>query len=208
MDPELVFHDGPEGKDGSTAWNEWWESLFPPPKWALPLVPRTGGLFPFTWISITNTGSSHGANGYGAIDGKERKANEDYLRHLDRYQKFHDGPVASLFPAIIGPFLPQIPQFAPRKATGPRNGPGICSRSSGSWQKPKGPPWDSCPWPGCCAKSPISSPFPVPEIGTKAGKSQGAAQVQLTQEEISRIDQALDGMDLEVFGGHAVKSEK
>ena len=31
----------------------------------------------------------------------------------------------------------------------------------------------------------------------------GAAQVTLTAEEVARIDAALDGMDLAVFGGHA-----
>lgn len=55
-------------------------------------------------------------------------------------------------------------------------------------------------------KKPYITPIPGSRKPERLQENLGAAQVQLTQEEIRRIDQALDGMELEVFGGHAIQS--
>lgn len=52
-------------------------------------------------------------------------------------------------------------------------------------------------------KKPWIIPIPGSRKPERLRENLGAAQVTLTAEEVARIDAALDGMDLAVFGGHA-----
>lgn len=52
-------------------------------------------------------------------------------------------------------------------------------------------------------KKPWIIPIPGSRKPERLRENLGAAQVSLTAEEVARIDAALDGMDLAVFGGHA-----
>ena len=52
-------------------------------------------------------------------------------------------------------------------------------------------------------KKPWIIPIPVSRKLERLRENLGAVEVELTAEEIARIDAALDGMDLAVFGGHA-----
>lgn len=52
-------------------------------------------------------------------------------------------------------------------------------------------------------KKPWIIPIPGSRKPERLRENLGAVEVELTAEEIARIDAALDGMDLAVFGGHA-----
>lgn len=52
-------------------------------------------------------------------------------------------------------------------------------------------------------KKPWIIPIPGSRKPERLRENLEAAQVTLTAEEVARIDAALDGMDLAVFGGHA-----
>lgn len=55
------------------------------------------------------------------------------------------------------------------------------------------------------AKKPWIVPIPGSRKPERLRENLGAADVELSAEEVARIDEALDGMDLAVFGGHVGK---
>ena len=54
-------------------------------------------------------------------------------------------------------------------------------------------------------KKPWIIPIPGSRKPERLRENFGAASVELAADEVARIDQALDGMDLAVFGGHSAK---
>ena len=54
-------------------------------------------------------------------------------------------------------------------------------------------------------KKPYIIPIPGSRKPERLCENLGAAEVALTQDEVARIDELLDGLDLMVFGGHAVR---
>ena len=54
-------------------------------------------------------------------------------------------------------------------------------------------------------KKPHIIPIPGSRKPERLRGNLGAADVRLTSTEVARIDSLLDGLDLMVFGGHAVK---
>lgn len=75
-----------------------------------------------------------------------------------------------------------------------------------SMAQKKTPPQPRSPWRGCCAKSHGLCPSPAHVPQSEWRKTAGAAEVMLSPQEVSKIDDALDHMNISaVFGGTPCK---